>query len=80
MADMGLRRTELASLEKRQMDSRAQVGCFSQSGWCVADSGQLRELLDIKQQRANIIEAKAAIRRRTRQFFRGAPLLFSLLS
>jgi hypothetical protein len=45
--DMKLRRDELANLEKRQANTRSQ----------------LRELLDMKQQQAGIIEAKAAIRR-----------------
>ncbi|KAK4096298.1 hypothetical protein N658DRAFT_501729 [Parathielavia hyrcaniae] len=45
--DMKVRRDELSNLERRQANTRSQ----------------LRELLDMKQQQAGIIEAKAAIRR-----------------
>ncbi|KAL2143371.1 hypothetical protein VTI28DRAFT_10485 [Corynascus sepedonium] len=57
--DMKLRRDELANLEKRQANTRAQI----------------RELLDMKQQQAGIIEAKAAIRRADETVIQGRSIV-----
>ncbi|KAL2174042.1 uncharacterized protein P884DRAFT_280440 [Thermothelomyces heterothallicus CBS 202.75] len=57
--DMKLRRDELANLEKRQANTRSQ----------------LRELLDMKQQQAGIIEAKAAIRRADETVIQGRSIV-----
>ncbi|KAK4445615.1 hypothetical protein QBC34DRAFT_413143 [Podospora aff. communis PSN243] len=59
IAEMKLRRTELMNLEKRQADAR----------------GQLRELLDMKQQQSGIIEAKAAIRRADESVLQGRSIV-----
>ncbi len=59
IADMRLRRDELGNLEKRQVNTRAQ----------------LRELLDMKQQQSNIIEAKAAIRRADETVIQGRSIV-----
>ncbi|KAK4238609.1 hypothetical protein C8A03DRAFT_43673 [Achaetomium macrosporum] len=57
--EMKLRREELANLEKRQANTRTQ----------------LRELLDMKQQQAGIIEAKAAIRRADETVIQGRSIV-----
>ncbi|KAK3305972.1 uncharacterized protein B0T15DRAFT_533949 [Chaetomium strumarium] len=57
--DMKLRREELSNLEKRQANTRSQ----------------LRELLDMKQQQAGIIEAKAAIRRADESVIQGRSIV-----
>ncbi|KAK4185628.1 hypothetical protein QBC35DRAFT_503201 [Podospora australis] len=59
IAEMKLRRGELASLEKRQANTRTQ----------------LRELLDMKQQQSGIIEAKAAIRRADESVVQGRSIV-----
>lgn len=59
IADMEQRREELASMEKLQNKTRSQ----------------LRELLDMKQQQSNIIEAKAAIRRADESVLQGRSIV-----
>ncbi|KAF4123894.1 CorA-like Mg2+ transporter protein [Geosmithia morbida] len=59
ITDMDQRREELASMERLQTKTRAQV----------------RELLDMKQQQANIIEAKAAIRRADESVLQGRSIV-----
>lgn len=59
IAEMKLRRDELANLEKRQANTRTQ----------------LRELLDMKQQQSGIIEAKAAIRRADESVLQGRSIV-----
>jgi hypothetical protein len=59
VADMEQRREELASMEKLQNKTRSQ----------------LRELLDMKQQQSNIIEAKAAIRRADESVLQGRSIV-----
>ncbi|KAH6847764.1 hypothetical protein B0I37DRAFT_151069 [Chaetomium sp. MPI-CAGE-AT-0009] len=59
ISDMKLRRDELMELEKRQANTRSQ----------------LRELLDMKQQQAGIIEAKAAIRRADETVIQGRSIV-----
>ncbi|KAK3376413.1 hypothetical protein B0T24DRAFT_618627 [Lasiosphaeria ovina] len=59
VAEMKLRRDELANLEKRQTNTRTQ----------------LRELLDMKQQQSGIIEAKAAIRRADESVVQGRSIV-----
>ncbi|KAK4141908.1 uncharacterized protein C8A04DRAFT_30460 [Dichotomopilus funicola] len=59
LLDMKLRQEELANLEKRQANTRSQ----------------LRELLDMKQQQAGIIEAKAAIRRADESVIQGRSIV-----
>lgn len=59
IADMEQRREELISMEKLQNKTRSQ----------------LRELLDMKQQQSNIIEAKAAIRRADESVLQGRSIV-----
>ncbi|KAH7328776.1 hypothetical protein B0I35DRAFT_418300 [Stachybotrys elegans] len=59
IADMELRRDELKSMETLQYKTRTQ----------------LRELLDMKQQQANIIEAKAAIKRADESVLQGRSII-----
>lgn len=59
IADMEQRREELVSMEKLQNKTRSQ----------------LRELLDMKQQQSNIIEAKAAIRRADESVLQGRSIV-----
>lgn len=59
IADMKANRDELADLEKRQAKTRTQI----------------RELLDMKQQQSNIIEAKAGIRRADESVLQGRSIV-----
>ncbi|CAI6054529.1 unnamed protein product [Clonostachys chloroleuca] len=59
VADITQRRDELISMERLQTKTRSQ----------------LRELLDMKQQQANIIEAKAAIRRADESVLQGRSIV-----
>ncbi|KAH8179959.1 corA-like mg2+ transporter protein [Sarocladium implicatum] len=59
MAEMEQRRENLASMEKMQNKTRSQ----------------LRELIDVKQQQSNIIEAKAAIRRADESVLQGRSIV-----
>lgn len=59
ISDMEQRREELASMERLQTKTRAQ----------------LRELLDMKQQQSNVIEAKAAIQRADESVLQGRSII-----
>jgi hypothetical protein len=81
--DMDQRRAELHSMELLQTKTRSQVSCHAtakgrrrpvqqMANMCVS---KLRELLDMKQQQANIIEAKAAIRRADESVLQGRSIV-----
>lgn len=79
ISDMKLRRDELAELEKRQANTRSQVGSqldvMGRMKHPANTCFQLRELLDMKQQQAGIIEAKAAIRRADETVIQGRSIV-----